>query len=170
MVWTGSIAILLSVWCGVVAFFDVTQRRIPNALSLSACLLALPPLLMGSASWLGANWASVGAAVGLAVLAGLPAYATGKLGAGDVKLMLAMALLSGAQPFLLSYAVAGLLALMLVGLRQFRSTHSLGPAFAPAEQWVDRLFLGPGEGWQQFRLPFGALLCAGFVLALWTDI
>jgi Flp pilus assembly protein protease CpaA len=165
-----AVPLLLSAWAVLIGVSDLLHRRIPNVLSLGILPVAAAPLMVSGHAWLGAESSSVATAIGLASLAGFPAYALGKLGAGDVKLMLAIALLAGTGPFVLSYLVAGLLALVLLGWRHVRTTSILDPAWEPARQLIDRLFLGPGERWHQLRLPFGALLCMGFILALWTDI
>ena len=67
------------------AWFDATERRVPNALTVGGLLLALVLGSLGGLAQLGA--ATGGAAIAFAV--SLPLFLVGGLGAGDVKLLTA---------------------------------------------------------------------------------
>lgn len=127
-------------WAASAALYDWRWRRLPNWLTLGGLAV-------------GAAWAAVadgaaalaggGLAAALALIALLPPYFAGWLGAGDVKLYAAMGLLGGSAvllPTLLTAClVAGLGALVVLlreGCRQGR------------------------------RLPFGIGLALGFILSV----
>jgi prepilin peptidase CpaA len=81
-------------------YFDLRYQRIPNKLCLVGLLAAL--VLQGYTSqWQGLGQVLLGA--GLALLLLLPAFYFRCLGAGDVKLMIAVGALSG--PVLLFWSV-----------------------------------------------------------------
>jgi prepilin peptidase CpaA len=67
------------------AWFDATERRIPNALTVGGLLLALSLAARTGLSGLGA--AASGAAIAFAIA--LPLFLIGGLGGGDVKLLTA---------------------------------------------------------------------------------
>ncbi|MEY4766095.1 MAG: hypothetical protein RI907_2768 [Pseudomonadota bacterium] len=128
--------------------------------------MALPPLVMQGHTWLGGHWQGVAWGLLTASVLGFPAYATRKLGAGDVKLMLAMVMLGTLEVFLVSYAIAGflsLLILMLHGMRK-QGRFALLPA---AHIWTGKLLGLASDKEGNIRIPFGALLGAGWLLALW---
>jgi len=81
-------------------YFDLRYQFIPNKLCLAG-LLAAFALQAYSNQWLGLGQAILGASAALALL--LPAYYFRYLGAGDVKLMLAVGAFSG--PTLLFWSV-----------------------------------------------------------------
>ena len=104
------------VWLGVCAVQDARQRLLANRLTLGATLLALIYLLWTGSTWLGAPSGQGWLAFILALLLTLPGYALGRLGAGDVKLLMALALASNAEYLLGSFigaAVASMLWLLL---------------------------------------------------------
>jgi prepilin peptidase CpaA len=81
-------------------YFDLRYQRIPNKLCLAGLLIALA--LQGyNSQWLGLGQALLGAGLALSLL--LPAFYFRCLGAGDVKLMMAVGALSG--PTLLFWSV-----------------------------------------------------------------
>lgn len=96
-------------WLVAVAAFDFGQRRVPNWLSLAGVAGAVIALLSG-ASLFGIGWAGAlgGAAVGFGVL--LLLYATGLMGAGDVKFAGALGLWVGSAPLMPIWVGASLLA------------------------------------------------------------
>ncbi|PRA30647.1 prepilin peptidase [Pseudomonas poae] len=83
---------VIVIWLGLCALQDIRQRQIANSLTLGAALLALLYLLWMGGTWLGASAAQGGWAFALALLLTLPGYALGRFGAGDVKLLAALAL------------------------------------------------------------------------------
>jgi len=83
---------LVLIWLAICAAQDARQRRISNLLTLGAGALALLWLLATGTTWLGAEAGQGGWACLIALLLTMPGYALGRMGAGDVKLMTALAL------------------------------------------------------------------------------
>lgn len=127
---------------------DLYARRLPNLLTLGMCLVAAGWLLLTGHAMLGANWSSVLAGVLVSLLLTLPAYAAGWLGAGDVKMLLAIALLVGNQTMLLVFVIAAVLA-ALFGIVAFCLPAS-GMSSITSKRWI----------------PFGAALGAGLLCVI----
>lgn len=140
--------IIVVAWCLSVAVADVSSRRIPNVLTLGVCLVAIYWLLLNGHSILNASLPSVALGVGVSLLLTLPAYLTHLLGAGDVKLLLAIALLGGAHLTVSAFVIASILAII------FLVAHSLFFRFSRRSQTPKR--------W----IPFGAALSAGLLCAI----
>ncbi|AZF45905.1 prepilin peptidase [Pseudomonas sp. R2-7-07] len=142
-------------WLGLCAVQDTRQRLLANRLTLGVAVLAGIYLFWTGSTWLGASvgqglWAFI-----LALLLTLPGYALGRLGAGDVKLLAALALVSDAEYLLGAFigaAVASVLWLLLAPrlwpLMSQRLAACLGH-LAPA----------PSK-----KLPFAPFLLVGFAL------
>lgn len=116
-------------------------------------------LLWSGSTWLGAEAVQGGWAVFLALAFTLPGYALRRLGAGDVKLMTALALATDGTHLLGSFIGAALasLAWLLIAPK----------VWLHMSQWVrERLrYLGPGMSKKQ---PFAPFVLAGFsVTLLW---
>ena len=96
-------------WLLAVAAFDFRQRRVPNWLSLAGAATAVAALASHSQPF-GIGWAGAagGAALGFGVL--LMLYATGLMGAGDVKFAGALGLWVGSAPLMPIWVGASLLA------------------------------------------------------------
>ena len=96
-------------WLLAVAAFDFRQRRVPNWLSLAGAVVAVVAQVCDSQPF-GIGWATAagGAAVGFGVL--LMLYATGLMGAGDVKFAGALGLWVGFAPLMPIWVGASLLA------------------------------------------------------------
>lgn len=140
-----TLALLL--WAAACALQDATQKRISNWLTLGGLLLALIYLLVNTETLTGATPAQAAMAFGVAVLLTLPGYVLGKLGAGDVKMLAALAVASDVLHTLCSIAGAGLLYLAwhlvstqvwlffgdrpLRWLKHFSPEHSAGWPYAP---------------------------------------
>jgi prepilin peptidase CpaA len=141
---------LVVAWSLAVLVTDLSVRRIPNILSLGAMAVALGVLAYSGHSLLGATWPSMLMGVVLALALTLPGYFAHWLGAGDIKLLVAIALLSGWETVLISFTVGALLgglvvlALMMVARYSGQSLSS--------RRWV----------------PLGAALSLGLLLALWA--
>lgn len=135
-------------WCMCVILTDMHARRIPNSLSLGMCLIALCWLLVTGHSMLNATAQSAALGAAISLLLTLPAYAARLLGAGDVKLLLAIALVSGGYFTLFAFVIAALLAAIW------------GVAFL----LVIRLRARPLT--RRKWLPFGAALSVGLLLAI----
>lgn len=135
-------------WCFSVGLADLSSRRIPNVLTLGVCLVAICWLLVNGYSILNASLPSVALGVGVSLLLTLPAYLTRLLGAGDVKLFLAIALLGGAHLTLSAFVIASVLAMIFLIAHSlfFRlSRHSQKP-----KRWI----------------PFGAALSVGLLCSI----
>lgn len=142
------IEMIVVAWCMGVLAADLANRRIPNFMSIGAFVLGLGYLLVTGHSVLGASWQSalLGASLGLVLT--LPAYLIGQLGAGDVKLLLAIGLIGGWYMTLYAFVVAALLA-GAIGLGYLMFLHYGGLATG-AKKW----------------LPFGSALSLGLLLAI----
>lgn len=135
-------------WCLSVVLADMSARRIPNILTLGMCMIALCWLVVTGHSMLDTDIRSVifGAAVRL--LLTLPAYAANLLGAGDVKLLLAIALLGGGYIASLSFVIAAFLTLLFGIIYLLFARLRARPI--TRKKW----------------LPFGAALSVGLLIAL----
>lgn len=100
------LAVALVVLCSLAVWFDLKERRIPNALTLAGLAAALLLRLLGGVAALGTGLG--GAAIALAV--GLPFFLVGGLGGGDVKFLTAVGAFLGTDRIL-----DGLLAAALIG-------------------------------------------------------
>jgi len=85
-------SIVLLLWLALCAEQDVRERQIANTLTLGAAGLALVWLFATGHTWIGAQPADAALALALVMLLTLPGYILGRLGAGDVKLLGALAL------------------------------------------------------------------------------
>lgn len=95
-------SVVILVWLGLCALQDMRQRQIANSLTLGAAFLALIYLVWTGTTWLGAPATDGGWAFAVALLLTLPGYALGRFGAGDVKLLAALALASNLDALLWS--------------------------------------------------------------------
>lgn len=152
--------IMLVVWALAVMGFDLWQRRLPNALTLSAAAIGLAVLLLGGETLLGLAPQQAWLALGLATLLTLPAYALRLLGAGDVKLAIAIALLTGLHDFIAVYGLAVFLALGLLLVVRFAPYLPYGHLLLPTGSF------GQAGGSRRRVIPFGAALGAGLLLVL----
>lgn len=139
--------VVILLWLGLCALQDMRQRQIANRLTLGAALLALVYLLWMGATWWGAPASDGGWAFAVALLLTLPGYALGRFGAGDVKLLAALALASNLDVLLWS----------LIGAAVFQGA------------WVlihQRLGAHPDTPSKQTstKQPFAPFVLTGFVL------
>lgn len=153
-------------WALLAVSFDLRWRRLPNLLTLGGLLVGGLVALVGGASLLGMPAASAWQGVGLALLLTLPGYAAGQLGAGDVKLAAAIAMLTGLAHFVIAFGLAAVLALAVVmACRLFRDLPYLH-GLCPAGLNTDR-----GDDGQASRpVPFGAALGIALSLTLMFPI
>lgn len=135
-------------WCLVVALTDLHARRIPNMLTLGMCMIALCWLVFTGHSMLDATLHATVLGGAISLLLTLPAYAARLLGAGDVKLLLAIALVAGSDLTLVSFVIAALLAVIF------------GMAYLAIAKWRGQAIS------RQRWLPFGAAFSAGLLFAL----
>lgn len=107
----------LLLWALLCAIQDARQKRISNWLTLSLAALAGMFLFSQGQSLTGHSPGAVLLAMAVALAFSLPGYIRGKLGAGDVKLLSALALASSPLHVLGSIAIAafGMLGWMLSG-------------------------------------------------------
>lgn len=141
---------MVSLWAALVGGSDLARRRIPNYLVFGAAGVACFVLAWSGATPLGNSPLALLAGVILALVLTVPAYLLRQLGAGDVKMLLAVACLGGVsltlQAFVIGALLAGLAALVL-------------------------LRFGHHVGWQtksgQRFLPFGTALAIGVVASLY---
>ncbi|HJW24507.1 MAG TPA: prepilin peptidase [Rhodocyclaceae bacterium] len=140
--------VLAVLWAFAIGYWDLQCRRVPNVLTFGAILVALASFAVTGASPLGADGISILAGAGLALILTLPGYLLRQLGAGDVKLLLAVALLGGTMATLVSFVVGSLTSVAAAGAWVF---------------WGPRFGHVPSSGkW----LPFGAALALGFAVAV----
>ncbi|SDS19426.1 prepilin peptidase CpaA [Pseudomonas asplenii] len=109
-------SLILLVWFTLCAAQDLRQREIANSLTLGGSALALFYLLWSGNTWLGATAEQGGWAFLLALLLTMPGYATARLGAGDVKLLIALALASDSRYLLGTLIGAGVSSLLWLWL------------------------------------------------------
>ena len=142
---------VIVIWLGLCAVQDIRQRQLSNGLTLGAALLALIYLLWTGATWLGAPASQGGWAFALALLLGLPGYALGRFGAGDVKLLAALGLATTVDYLLWS----------LIGAAAAQCTWLL------IAQWLSAR-RGVSVGSASKKQPYAPFLLTGFVLyAVW---
>lgn len=135
-------------WAVALGYSDCRYRRLPNLLTLGGGMVGVLSWAVTGASPFGASGISMLDGSGLALLLTLPGYFLRQLGAGDVKLLVAVALLGGSAAVLATFVVGALATVAAAGLWIL-----FGPRFG---------FI-PGSGrW----LPFGAGLALGFVVAV----
>lgn len=153
-------AILLSVQMVTVFFYDLTRYIIPNWLNLTVLLLFVPfALLMPEA----VDWQMALAALGAVFAVGFALFAFKVMGAGDIKLLCALALWCGfGKPLLALLVYTALLGgVLAVGVYALRI---MLPAFltkTKAEVKIPRL-LTHGE-----PIPYGLAISVSFLLLLW---
>lgn len=144
--------LLIVFWLALCALQDSRQQQIANGLTLGGGLLALIYLLWMGATWMGAPAGEGGWAFALALLLGLPGYAMGRFGAGDVKLLAALALATDTEYLLWS----------LIG-----SAVAMGVWFVIRQGLSARLAHLPGQA--STKQPFAPYLLTGFI-AYWLWI
>lgn len=160
--------LLIALWACSIAYFDARYRRIPNVLSLGAWLLAAVVLLTRHTSMTGEPVSSALFAAGFGLLVTLPAYALKKLGAGDVKFLVGIGLLTSLPVTMACFLVAalcgGLLAVFWLNLPILLNT-------LPARWRPRSKGFGDWAGMpvQDRRMAYGTLLAFGLISALWTN-
>lgn len=141
----------------IAAVFDMWKFIIPNVLSVALIGLFI---LVGISSPFKVEWGSHFGAAGVFLVAGIGFYAFKILGAGDVKLITAVAVWWGFGHLLeLLFCIGlagGLLAIILIGLR--RLIPSLLVAMNASEKTSLPRLLLPGEA-----VPYGVGIAAGSI-------
>jgi prepilin peptidase CpaA len=105
-------SLILLTWLALCAVQDARQRRISNYLTFGAGASALGYLLSTGTTWLGAPAQEGGWACLIALGLTLPGFFMGRMGAGDVKLMTAMALATNGLFILCAFIGAGVASLL----------------------------------------------------------
>jgi prepilin peptidase CpaA len=144
--------IFLLLWFAVCADQDARGRKVSNALTFGGTLFFLIYLLMNGNSWLGAPAADAWWALLLTLFMTLPGYALNRLGAGDVKLLMALALASDYWHILGTFIGAGVASVIWLMLRQKLWRHvsqrvrnrylNLAPHASNKQPFVPFLFVG----------------------------
>lgn len=98
-------SLALLAWLGLCAVQDVRNARVSNRLTLGGLTAVVLYLVLTGHTLLGASPGDAALAAALALLFGLPGYAVGRFGAGDVKLLLLVAL--AGTPALLLFGLIG---------------------------------------------------------------
>ncbi|WP_430316898.1 A24 family peptidase [Pseudomonas sp. p1(2021b)] len=101
-------SIVLLMWLALCTEQDLRDRQLSNTLTLGVAACALAWLFATGHSWIGADASEAGWALAIVMLLTLPGYMLGRFGAGDVKLMGALALATSPQYVLGTFIGAGL--------------------------------------------------------------
>lgn len=146
----------LLIWFAICAEQDARCKQISNELTLGAAALATTYLAFTGMTWLGSPALEALLAATLALALTLPGYALGKLGAGDVKLMTALALASNSAYLLCTFIGAGvaMAVWLIVGKR----------VWPQARQWAAQRYryMNPAA---PDKHPFSPFLFAGLLLS-----
>lgn len=150
----------LFIWGLLCAIQDAQHRRISNRLTLGLSIIAIGYLLLTGNSFTGSSAGITLLGLALALLLSLPGYVGDKMGAGDVKMLAALALASGPVYVLGSVIIAalGMLGWVLCGPALWRTLplalHQRIPLMNPAER---------------ARLPYAPFLFCGMLASmLWA--
>lgn len=156
------------------AWFDVKERRIPNALTVSALGVALLMALVGGLPSLGASLAGAG----LCLLLALPFFLVRGLGGGDVKLLVAFGAFLGPAripPALFVMAVVGGVMGLAAMIRQKAVSRTFVNLYlmlsTVASRVVGRSKDASGRFWMTLdtpgavTVPYGVAIAAGALYA-----
>ncbi|QVM92024.1 prepilin peptidase [Pseudomonas entomophila] len=154
-------SIVLLMWLALCTEQDVRERQISNTLTLGVAGCALAWLFATGHSWIGADASEAGWALAIVMLLTLPGYMLGRFGAGDVKLMGALALATSPQYVLGTFIGAGITVLAwLLGRRRLWTL--LNPK---VKKRLQKLAEEVGD-----KQPFAPYVLAGFLLtAVWIQ-
>lgn len=149
-------SIVVLMWLALCTEQDVRERQISNTLTLGVAACALAWLFATGKSWIGADASEAGWALAIVMLLTLPGYMLGRFGAGDVKLMGALALATSHYYVLGTFIGAGV-AVLLWLLTRRRLWRLLNPKVKKRLQ-----ILAEQVGDKQ---PFAPYVLVGFLLA-----
>jgi prepilin peptidase CpaA len=163
-----AVAALLIPLAGVITYYDVRYRRIPNLFVLATLLsgLILNTIFGG---WAGASASLAGCGLGLGLM--LMLHVLGAMGAGDVKLFAAIGSVLGAQLVVPTFLVVALTGGVL-------AVYSMLRAGAARTTMINvlRIFVGLLPGWQMPRfavpadrrhtIPYGVAITFGTLISL----
>ncbi|MCF3195847.1 prepilin peptidase [Pseudomonas bubulae] len=144
-------------WFVACSIQDLLQRHISNLLTAGGAALAFLYMLWTGHTWLGASAAEGGWALLIALVLTLPGYALKKLGAGDVKLLMALALATDRPTILGTVIGAGICSgiwwfiasKILPSINQRVNTYSFAKCVPESK-----------------KLPFAPFLLGGFTLTM----
>jgi prepilin peptidase CpaA len=159
---------LLVVWVAWIGYSDWRYRRIPNVLSLGAWVVGIVLLVFKQTSLLGAAPSSALYGAGFGLLVTYPAYLMRKLGAGDVKLLVAMGLLTSLPVTIKAFVVAALTGavIALVWLSINWWAHYLPERITQTGTPVGHWLSIPVH---ERRMAYGTLLALGLISSLWME-
>ncbi len=143
-------------WLALCTEQDVRERQISNTLTLGVAACALAWLFATGKSWIGADASEAGWALAIVMLLTLPGYMLGRFGAGDVKLMGALALATSHYYVLGTFIGAGV-AVLLWLLTRRRLWSLLNPK---VKKRLQTLAEQVGD-----KQPFAPYVLVGFLLA-----
>lgn len=153
--WSYLSLLLLLVWAALCAAGDARYKRIDNRLVLIGAVAAMLSLLVWQRSLTGATPGETLLSCALALLFALPGYWMRRLGAGDVKLLLVLALATDSLYLLFSVAGATLgIVLWLV------AAPALWSRLPPAWQHAMPMLAPPAR-----VLPYAPFVLFGMLLA-----
>lgn len=154
-------SIVLLMWLALCTEQDVRERQISNTLTLGVAACALAWLFATGHSWIGADASDAGWALAIVMLLTLPGYMLGRFGAGDVKLLGALALATSHQYVLGTFIGAGVTVLVwMLGRRRLWTL-----ANPKVKKRLQRLAEQMGD-----KQPFAPYVLAGFLLtAVWIQ-
>lgn len=143
---------VLALWACLCALQDANQKKISNYLTLSVCAIALARLFVDGSTFIGASPMQAAIAVICALLITLPGYLTGRLGAGDVKMLLALSLATDPMHLLWTLALASLVMLawalsinkiwQLVPALIRKNVNHLSPEYIKDPPYAPFIFIG----------------------------
>ncbi|AIL63840.1 prepilin peptidase [Pseudomonas alkylphenolica] len=149
-------SIVLLLWLALCAEQDMRERQIANSLTLGAAAGALAYLFMTGHTWIGADASEGGWALAIVMLLTLPGYMLGRFGAGDVKLLAALALATDRMYVLGTFIGAGIAVLIWLSSRRW--------LWSLLSQKVKNRIKQLTED-SANKQPFAPFILAGFVLA-----
>lgn len=152
--------VLLLGWGAACAFQDMQRKAIGNGLTLTAFAFALLHLMLTDQTLLGSTPGDAAVALIYILLLTLPGYALSRLGAGDVKMLSAIAVASNSSFALICFIVAGI---SMAIWYSARSHYTKLP-------WSFRFRFPLMVPQQKQSLPFAPFIFTGMLAAaLWTN-
>ncbi|MBM5461406.1 prepilin peptidase [Pseudomonas sp. P66] len=154
-------SIVLLMWLALCAEQDLRERQIANTLTLGAATCALGYLFITGHTWIGADASEGGWALAIVMLLTLPGYMLGRFGAGDVKLLAALALATDRMYVLGTFIGAGIAVLLWLASRRWLWSLLSQKVRNRIKQLTEDL---------SNKQPFAPFILAGFILAaVWVQ-
>jgi Flp pilus assembly protein protease CpaA len=177
-----AIELWIVAWASALIYFDLGYRRLPNGLIFGAVVCALIYFLIFGRSLLGASNSQVAMGVVVGLLLTVPGYLLKGLGAGDVKLMVAIACLGGLNSVVVSFVIGSLLVAILLATRLMWLPLLAG--FPRLSRWMfdpsprQTVVEASSTDYKQDavkkgtdkNIPFGAALAVGLLVQLLTGL